>query len=390
MNFSKRTDWDLAPNRISELLTRLKNEGQKILDLTESNPTNCGFVYPQKEILTALLNQQNLIYAPSPQGMREAQLAVCEYYRQKQIQVDPVNVFLTASTSEAYSFLFRLLAEPGDEVLFPRPSYPLFQFLVELNDLEMGEYRLHYKDRWQLDEPSLRSAVNRWTKAIVLVNPNNPTGSSFTVTEKNEIQAICREQHLPLICDEVFLDYPFAPQAELASFLSCSDTLTFVLGGISKTLALPQMKISWIVLNGPEKLVQQAAVRLEIIADTYLSVNTPSQHALPNWLGLQSAIQQEVLCRVRRNRQSLGAILKSSSGCRCLDADGGWYAVIQLPKNLHEESLVMKLLEVDQVFAHPGYFFDFQEAPFLVVSLLVQPEIFDEGITRIFSRVAMS
>lgn len=387
MRFSNRTNWELAPNAISKILAGIKENGQKIFDLTESNPTRCGFVYPP-QMLSALVDSKNLGYHPSPQGTQDARLAVCDYYAQRKIKVDPQDVFLTSSTSEAYSFLFRLLADPGDTVLFPQPSYPLFQFLVDLNDLNMENYRLVYaQDRWRVDEESLSARITDSVKAAVFVNPNNPTGSALTDGEQKAVRDICLKHKIPIISDEVFLDYPFAAGDSLQSFLPSPKNLVFVLGGISKALALPQMKVSWIVLNGPYKDVQVARERLEVIADTYLSVNTPSQNALPAWLKHQPDFLQQVLARVRGNREQISKFIATAPGCRCLEADGGWYAVLRLPKRLPEEKFVTRLLSEKQVFVHPGYFFDFDTEPFVVVSLLVEPGIFQEGMARLASQI---
>lgn len=384
MKFSKRTEWELSSNRITQILEDLKKSGQNILDLTESNPTRCGFLYPP-EIIASFSSEKNLEYAPSPQGLFGAREAVCAYYAQKGLHVDPEQVFLTASTSESYSFLFRLLAEPGEAVAFPQPSYPLFQFLVDLNDLRMETYRLLYRNRWQVDLENLRAALNPQVRAMVLVNPNNPTGSSFSVAERQEIQEICRDRELPLICDEVFLDYPFEEKTHIQSFLHGPEALAFILGGVSKTLALPQMKVGWIVLGGPKELVLRARARLEVIADTYLSVNTPAQNALPLWIKKQGMIQEQILNRIRKNRQKIFETIPSDG--QCLNADGGWYAVIRLPQGCREEAVVKELLEKHSVFVHPGYFFDFAEESFVVVSLLPQPEIFEEGLARLWRQI---
>jgi len=387
MRFSKRTDWELSSNQIAQALEGVKAAGHVVLDLTESNPTCCGFEYPSSQVLSCLSAAANMQYQPCPQGNLRARQAVCDHYSRQGIFIQPQNVFLTASTSESYSFLFRLLADPGDDILFPQPSYPLFQFLVDLNDLVLKNYRLVYENRWQVDLDSLAQAFTKSTRAVVLVNPNNPTGSSFSASDQQEISRLCRDHDVPIISDEVFLEYPFAEHGAIRSFLHCPDNLVFVLGGLSKTMALPQMKVGWIVLNGPADQVEAAQSRLEVIADTYLSVNTPAQNALGTWLDLQPMMQAEVLGRVRKNRAYAVTCAAAVTGCECLAADGGWSVVLRLPTGVDEENFVLRLLTLDQVFVHPGYFFDFETEPFLVLSLLVPPDIFRKGLDRILARV---
>ncbi len=391
--FAKRTNWELTTNKITTILESLRKEGTAIFDLTESNPTRCGFSYPQSEILKELSSSQNLRYAPSPRGNLSARKAICDYYADKNIAVDPEQIFLTAGTSEAYSFLFRLLAEPGDKVLFPNPSYPLFQFLFDLNDLQYTPYPLTYAPHhgWQVNVEGFYEAVAADTKAVVFVNPNNPTGSFVRERELARINAICRSRNLAMISDEVFLDYAFEESAEPMSLAGNREVLTFVLSGISKILGLPQMKLGWIVVNGPQDLMRDAMARLEIIGDTYLSVNTPVQNALPRWFELRPVIQKEILQRVERNRAFLFHHVSSQAKEKssCLHCEGGWYAILKLGPHYMEEILVEELLTEDQVFVHPGYFFDFEEEPYLVLSLLPTEEIFQEGVRRLLKRIAM-
>lgn len=368
---------------ITSVLEELRRAGTNILDLTESNPTRCGFSYPKEQIFGALADSRNMSYAPCAQGSLEAREAVCSYYKEKNIAVDPARIFLTASTSEAYSFLFRLLANPGDTVLFPCPSYPLFEFLSSLNDLTHGFYPLTYVDGWGIDLPELRLAITANTKALVLVNPNNPTGSFVKPEELAEINKICQDRSLPIICDEVFLDYKFEEGTSSLSLTQQDENLSFCLGGLSKSLGLPQMKLSWIIINGPSSTVDAAVSRLEIIADTYLSVNAPSQNALKEWFHLQPIIQKEIVQRIRRNRAFLTECLSSS----LLHSEGGWYAILSLSEDYQEEHWVLELLKKDHVLVQPGYFYDFQKEPYIVLSLLPAEDIFQEGLARLKRRV---
>ncbi|MDP2653000.1 MAG: pyridoxal phosphate-dependent aminotransferase [Candidatus Omnitrophota bacterium] len=386
IRFSRRTDWELSANRLTSLWEDLRRGGQ-VYDLTESNPTRCGFAYPSDRILPALSSPDNLSYLPHPQGLAAAREEVCRYYRRFRLPVDPSQVFLTSSTSEAYSFLFRLLADPDDRVLFPRPSYPLFQFLVDLSDIVMDFYSLAYAGGWTVDFESLASEIRDRTRAIALVNPNNPTGSYVSPDERGRLNRICREKGLALISDEVFLDYSWKdPNPGRFSLAGQQEALTFVLGGVSKALALPQMKLSWIVVSGPAEETREAARRLEVIADTYLSVNTPVQNALPAWSACQEEIQTQARARVRQNREFVEQHLPP--GTECLSAQAGWYAVLRLSPDISEEELALNLLEKHRVYVHPGYFFDFEDGAHLVISLLPEPQIFQEGFRRLGLQLA--
>ncbi len=387
MQFARRTNWELNPNKISRILKDFKATGRAIIDLTESNPTRCGFVYPQKELLAALSDDRNMMYCPSTKGLLLAREAVAEYYAQKDIRISPEQIFLTSSTSEAYSFIFRLLADPGENILFPAPSYPLFDFLVDLNDLESGFYSLEYAQRWMIDCAGVTERITPKTKALVLVNPNNPTGSYIQTAEKAELNKICGAHQTALISDEVFFDFAFEKQTDAVSFAGNRENLTFTLGGLSKTLGLPQMKLSWIVVNGPQDKVAEAINRLEIIADTYLSVNTPVQNALSLWLTFRPDIQGQILKRIRLNREFLLKHFRDDALGSVLNAQGGWSVVLKLRGNINEESLVEELLLQDHVSVHPGYFFNFSDESYLILSLLPSPENFSEGINRILARL---
>ena len=385
--FAQRTNWSLESNRLSIELKSLRERNVGVLDLTESNPTNCGFAYPGPDILRALAIEENLKYAPLPRGNLRVREAICRCYQDQGHVLSPERVFLTASTSEAYSYLLRLLVDPGEAVLFPLPSYPLFSFLGDLNDVRMETYALVHDRHWAVDFDSISGKVTADTKALVLVNPNNPTGSFITLEEKEKINAVCRDNNMAIICDEVFFDFTLEEGREQHSFAGNQSALTFVLGGISKTLGLPQMKLSWIIVAGPEDLAQQAAARLEVIADTYLSVSTPAQNAFLTWIKHKGQLQTEIKKRIRDNYGVLKASLAGTPNCRVLDAQGGWYAVLKILGRLSDEQWAIKFLLEDQVYVHPGYFFDFGFETYIVVSLLPGEDVFREGIRRITNRL---
>jgi aspartate/methionine/tyrosine aminotransferase len=386
--FASRTQWNLAPNRLSVHLQARRAAGLPIIDLTESNPTRCHFDYDRDEILAALAQPRSLLYEPTAKGHVEARQAVAAYYAEKGIALDPEHIVLTASTSEAYSFLFRLLADPGDCVLIPRPSYPLFDFLATLNDVRLESYPLVYEQGWRIDFEALRTAVGPRTRALLVVNPNNPTGSFLHREDFATLTELCQQRGLAIISDEVFSDYTFRPDPSgIRSLAGTGGALTFVLNGLSKLVGLPQMKLAWLCASGPYAVLTDALARLEIIADTYLSVNTPVQVALPRLLAGRRRIQDQILGRVRTNRQALLDRLSPRSPCQCFDADGGWYAVLRVPGTRSEEDWILTLLDRDGVLIHPGYFFDFATEAYLVASLLPPPEIFREGIDRMLARI---
>jgi hypothetical protein len=391
-NFSSRFDkWNLQTNRLSLLLEEKKQKGVKIFDLTASNPTTAGFDYPTDDILRALTQPQILQYEPNPRGLLSARQAVAEYYRRRGEPIEPEQIHLTTSTSEAYTFLFKLLTNPSQNILVPQPSYPLFDFLAGFEGVELVPYQLVYHNatgEWRIDFDALAGAINRQTRAIILVNPNNPTGSFLKRDELAQLIQICAMHQLSLIVDEVFSDYAFSSQPErIETLIGVSEVLTFVMSGISKILGLPQMKLGWIIVNGPEALRRQAQEYLELLADTYLSVSTPVQHAAPKWLELKPVLQSQISKRVKANWAFLQTQLANTTNCRLLRAEGGWYAILQSADFIPEEDLVLTLLDKDNVLVHPGYFFDFAKEGFLIVSLLPQPEIFHEGILRLLIRV---
>ncbi len=388
INFSSRfNQWNLETNRLSLLLEAKKRQNVKILDLTASNPTTIGLDYPAGDILRALTQPQSLQYEPHPRGLLATRQAVAEYYRRRGAPVEPEQIHLTASTSEAYAFLFKLLADAGQNILVPQPSYPLFDFLAGLEGIDLRPYRLVYQDEWRIDFDALADTISAQTRAIIWVNPNNPTGSFIKKNELAQLTQICAEQQLALIVDEVFSDYAFAADPNrVGSLVNVSEVLTFAMSGLSKILGLPQMKLGWIVVNGPEKLRQPAQEYLELIADTYLSVSTPIQHAAPHWLKLAAPLQEQIQRRVLGNLLFLQTQVDAHPACRLLRAEGGWYAILQNEAFIPEEDLILALLEKDNVLVHPGYFFDFIVEGFLIVSLLPPAEIFNEGILRLLKR----
>jgi len=379
--FASRTGWALAPNRFSAALERHRASGREALDLTESNPTRCGFVY-DASLLSRLADGRGLAYDPHPKGLRAAREAVCGYYQQRGADVDAEQVILTASTSEGYSFIFRLLCDPGDEVLVPAPSYPLFEFLASIQDVKLVSYPLLYDHGWQIDLHGLAEALSARTRAILVVHPNNPTGSFVKPAEMDLLDALCRERELALVADEVFLDYAHDGAAR-PSFASPRQALTFTLSGISKICALPQMKLAWIVSGGAPELAREALARLEVIADTYLSVSTPVQLALPELLAQRDEIQRQVKERVAANLAELDRQLAAQKAVRRLEVEGGWYAVLRVPATRSDEDLAIALLDEQSVVVHPGHFYDFPAEGYLVVSLITPAEVFSEGIKRL-------
>lgn len=385
--FSSRLTWNLRPNRLSERVESKRRSGAAILDLTESNPTRAGFVYPTEEILQAFADARSLRYDPSPAGLLEAREAVAAYYAARGQRIEPDRILLTASTSEAYSYLLKLLADPGEEVLVPRPSYPLFAFLADLESVRIVPYPLEYHGGWTLDLDALARAVTTRTRAIVLVNPNNPTGSFLKVDEQKELLRLCVERNLTIISDEVFSDYCFKPNAmRVQSLGDVEEAPTFCLSGLSKVAGLPQMKVGWIVLAGPAAERVAARERLELIADTYLSVGTPVQHALPRLLTLGVVVREQITARVQGNLASLQSAAKGTACC-VLDVEGGWYAIVEVPRTRSEEEWCLELLDKDNVLVQPGFFYDFNSEAFVVLSLLTRPETFPEGVRRLLSRV---
>jgi len=378
--FSSRFHWDPRPNRLTRALEERRRAGASILDLTESNPTRAGFGYPE-ELPRAFADPRILAYHPSPAGMAEAREAVAAYYAARGQTVEAGRLLLTASTSEGYAYLFKLLCDPGDEVLVPRPSYPLFEFLADMESVKVRQYPLAYHGEWSIDLDALRAATTGRTRAIVLVNPNNPTGS---FVKRAELEALSR-MGLPLISDEVFSDYAFAPDpARVATLAGMQECLTFSMSGLSKIAGLPQMKLGWIVASGPEELRREALAKLEWIADTYLSVGTPVQCAVARLLDAGQAVQRQIRNRTAENLAFARDTLAGSTAT-VLRAEGGWYVTLQVPRVRSEEEWTLELLGRADVLLQPGYFFDFESEAFLVVSLLTETRIFEEGLRRVLA-----
>jgi alanine-synthesizing transaminase len=386
--FSHRTNWRLSPNALTCALAESRASGQKILDLTISNPTEAGVRPDSEAVLAALANPRAMHYDPQPRGLLEARQAVCRYYRDSHevFDLDPDRLILTTSTSEAYSYVFRLLCNPGDEILVPKPSYPLFEFLADLADVKLVPYPLLYDHGWQIDFDSLCKAATGRSRAVILVHPNNPTGSFVTASETSALNAFCRDYILALIVDEVFLDYAH-DGAPRSSFVSNTDALTFTLSGVSKISALPQMKLAWVAASGPKEAVAEAGARLEIIADTFLSMNAPVQLAAPLLLEQRNQIQPILVDRLRTNLAELDRQLASRPSCVRLLVEGGWYVVLRVPAIESDEDLAIRLLRQASVSVHPGHFYDFPDEGYLVLSLITEPAIFREGVIRLLKTV---
>ena len=401
--FSHRTNWQLDPNALTRALDGVRAgvragfrdgfrdefradaraAGKNILDLTVSNPTEAGIFPDAAAVLSALANPAAMHYDPQPRGLLNARQAICRYYREShQSTVDPERLLLTTSTSEAYSYVFRLLCDPGDEVLVPKPSYPLFEFLADLADVKLVPYSLLYDHGWLIDFDSLHQAATDKSRAVILVHPNNPTGSYVSSSETTALNFFCRDHDLALIVDEVFLDYPH-DGAPRHTFATNVEALTFTLSGVSKISALPQMKLAWLATSGPDEIVATAGARLEIIADTFLSMNAPIQLAASVLLDQRKLVQPVLLDRVRLNLQELDRQLAGYTACTRLFVEGGWYVVLRVPVIEIDEDLAIRLLREANVSVHPGHFYDFPGDGHLVLSLITEAEMFREGIARL-------
>lgn len=382
--FAKRTSWNLEANRLSAALAAHRAAGQLLRDLTLSNPTECGFQYNETGLLDALRNRESLNYEPNPRGLEVARGAVAQYYADRGQPVSLDDIFLTTSTSEAYTFAFRALCDPGDEVLIPAPSYPLFEFLADIQEVRLVRYPLIYDHGWQMDFASLERAITPRTRAVIIVNPNNPTGNFCKSAEVSKLNEICAARELAIVADEVFLDFSLNGERH-ASFAGSSGALTFTLSGISKICGLPQMKAAWLVVSGPEVCKEQASARLEVIADTYLSMNAPIQWALPAFLAGRQEFQMQVLVRMRQNLAELDRQLSQQAACSRLQVEGGWNAVLRVPAIEPGEELALRLLKTRGVYVHPGHFYDFPSDGYLVASLIGPVEAFSEGIRRVLA-----
>jgi aspartate/methionine/tyrosine aminotransferase len=387
--FSSRTNWHLDRNLLAQALERHRQSGRALLDLTVSNPTICGFAYPQAKILAALADQRALTYSPESKGLPEARAAVADYYRGRAglagegTEVDPERIVLLSGTSEGYSHIFRLLCEPGDEILVPAPSYPLFEFLADLSDVRLVTYPLIYDHGWHLDVHALRQAITARSRAVMVVHPNNPTGSFIKPGEATELAQMCAQREMAIVADEVFLDYAATGRSP-ATFARGGAALTFTLSGLSKVCALPQLKLAWIVASGPEEFARQAIERLDVIADTYLSPGAPVQLAAPKLLALRGEMQDQIRRRVAENLAFLDHALCGSKATPVtrLKCEGGWYAVLRVPSSGSDETLAAQLLDQSAVLVHPGEFFNFVGDGFFVVSLIAAQLEFGEGLRR--------
>lgn len=384
---SRRTDWKLATNRFSEALAEVRLSGRMIVDLTLSNPTRAGIAYDLGAIRQALNNGTCLEYDPHPKGSLSARNEIAAYYRERGENVNPEALVLTSGTSEAYSYVFRLLADSGDEILVPKPSYPLFEFLADLEGVRLVAYPLIYDHGWQIDFHSLERALGDKVRAIVLVNPNNPTGSYVSADERAGLNQLCRQRQVPVIVDEVFLDYVYQVPRQL-SFAVNDQALTFTLSGLSKISALPQMKLAWIGVSGPDGEVKAALERLEIIADTYLSLSAPVEGAARTLLEQRKTIQPQLMERVHANLRELDRQLSRQAACVRLAVQGGWYVVLHVPVTQSDEELAISLLRKRYVLVHPGHFYDFAGDGFLILSLITPLEEFRTGIERLLASFA--
>jgi aspartate/methionine/tyrosine aminotransferase len=387
--FSTRIPANLAPNRLADALRTVRAGNRPFIDLTESNPTRAGFSYPA-DLLEPLADRRALRYEPSPFGRADAREAIAADYRRQGVAVPPARIVLTASTSDAYSLLFKLLANPGDDVLVPRPSYPLFDHLTRLDLVVTRPYDLDVHGGWAIDFASIERAITPRTRAVLVVSPNNPTGSFVREAELDRLAALCAPRDIAIIADEVFADYELEPGAAAAAGRAASrgDVLAFALGGLSKSAGLPQVKLGWIAAAGPDRLVDAALERLELICDTYLTVSTPAQVAAAQLLQRGAGIRRQIAARVAANYGWLRSAVAGTPSCSALRSEGGWYGVVQVPSLAPEEDLVLDLLTAAGVLAHPGYFFDFPRESFLVVSLLPPEASFADGVTRVLRHFA--
>jgi aspartate/methionine/tyrosine aminotransferase len=384
VTFSARLPTERSSNRLTRAVQQARAEARPILDLTESNPTHAGFEYPS-DLLASLADARGLVYEPCPLGLLDARQAIARDYARRGMSVAVDRIVLTASTSEAYSVLFKLLADAGDEVLVPRPSYPLFDHLTRLDLVTAKPYDLEYHGSWSIDISSVERAMTSRTRALLLVSPNNPTGSFVAPRELDQLAALCAGGGVAIIADEVFADYELriGAAAGAGRVVDCQSVLAFSLGGLSKSVGLPQVKLAWIAAGGPDAIVAEALERLEIVCDTYLSVSTAVQLATSHLLERAHAIRSQIQTRIAGNHRQLVERVATMPACGVLPADGGWYGVVQVPSFTSEEELVVDLVTKAGVLAHPGFFFDFPNESYLVVSLLTPHTVFAEGLDRV-------
>jgi alanine-synthesizing transaminase len=384
---SSRLPKNLEPNAVARAIHAKRRAGAAMLDLTATNPTTAGFTYP-KDLLEPLANARALEYDPLPLGLWSARAAVAADFRRRGTVISADRVALTSSTSEAYALSFKLLCDAGDAVLVPQPSYPLFEHLTQLESVTAIPYALEYHGSWRIDADSIVKAATDRVRAILIVSPNNPTGSFLHRDDLDAISSLASTHGWAIIGDEVFADYPLDPAPHAATVLSGADVLTLSLGGLSKSAGLPQLKLGWIGFGGPPSKVDEVLAAYEVIADTYLSVSTPVQAAASDLIEAGTTIRSQILARVRRNLESLRQHATAHPAVDVLRVEGGWSAVIQLPQLRSEESLVIELLEKDDVLVHPGYFFDFPREAYVIVSLLVEPNTFDRAVARLLARAS--
>jgi alanine-synthesizing transaminase len=379
--FAERTSWNLVPNALTTALERFRASGRPLIDLTVSNPTACGFTYERDAILKAIANPLSLEYSPDPRGLITARRAVSEYYAALGAKVGADDILLTTSTSEAYSFAFRTICDPCSEVLIPEPGYPLFEFLAEVQDVRLVRYPIFYDHGWHIDFHALERAINDKTRAVVVVHPNNPTGHYTSADEHAKLNELCAKHDLAIIADEVFLDFSLAPRiGRAATFATNDEVLTFTMSGVSKISGLPQMKAAWLITSGPEDVKLQALERLEVISDTFLSMNAPIQHALPEFLAHRHGFQRQLIERVRTNLAELDRQLAGQKSCARLDVEAGWYAIVRVPATQGDEETALDILEKHGVCIHPGHFYDFPGDGYFVVSLITPVGDFSAGI----------
>jgi alanine-synthesizing transaminase len=381
--FSSRVPADLGPNRLTEAVRARKASGRPLIDLTESNPTRAGLIYPA-DLLEPLGGARGLDYEPSPLGSVDARRAIAADYARQGIPVSPDRIVLTASTSDGYSLLFKLLADAGDEVLVPRPSYPLFDYLTRLDLVVTRYYDLEIDGSWSIDFASVERAISPRTRAVLVVSPNNPTGSFISAADLDRLAAICAARHIAIVADEVFADYELEPGAagRAGHVTRREDVLSFALGGLSKSVGLPQVKLGWMVVGGSDVVVSAALERLELVSDTYLAVSTPAQLAAGELLERGAIVRTQIRARIASNYQALRTAVAGVPSCCVLPGEGGWYAVLRVPSLESEEDLVVRLV-ADGVLTHPGYFFDFPRESYLIVSLLPTEASFADGVMRV-------
>jgi alanine-synthesizing transaminase len=384
--FSRRLPPHAEPNALSRAIVALRAEGAPIADLTDSNPTSAAIPYPDG-LLTSLAATEGLTYEPHPFGLPSARDAVAVDQLRRGARVDPAQVVLTASSSEAYSWLFKLLCNPGEAVLVPRPSYPLFEHLTALEGVRAHHYSLEYHGRWAIDVDAIAAAPQD-VRALLVVSPNNPTGSYLDEEEFQRLFRLCRERRWALVADEVFADYPLDAAHPVTDIAARSDVLSFTLAGLSKSAGLPQLKLGWCIVGGPQPQRDAALAALEIIADSYLSVGTPVQVAAPRLLDAGASVRAAIQARTRRNLAMLRAAAGRYPACELLRTEGGWSAVLRVPATRSEEQLVLDLLRNERILVHPGYFFDFSHEAYLVVSLLPAPDLFEDAVERILGFVS--